>query len=138
MTIVEVLTRIDSIVTASPFDYRAAKEPFGFDLEANQLLDHTYCVKADEPREIGGYIGYGQSEIVPVTIRLARKVQRDAVAAYRAMLTDVSSLQSALTRDGVLGDYNADVERWRVLEPGPKDDFVIGEIVAITDYEHQL
>ena len=138
MLLTDVLTRLDALVTGAPFHYRAAKEPFGFDLQPNQLLDRTYCILADPPREIGGYIGYAQSEIVPVTIRLARKVQRDAVGTYRRLLTDISSLQSAVAHDGVAGDYNADIETWRCPEPGPDDDFVIAELVALTDYERSL
>jgi hypothetical protein len=138
MTIVDVLGRIDRVVTGAPFQYRAAREPFGFDLQPNQLLDRTYCLDASDSREVEAYIGYAQSEIVPVTIRLARKVHRDAVAAYRTLLTDVSSLQAALVRDGVAGDYNAEIDSWRVPEPGPTDDFVIAELTALVDYERAL
>jgi hypothetical protein len=134
----DVLARFDAILTGAPFSYVVSKEPFGFDRQPQQLLHRTYCLKADDPREVGGYLGYAQNEIVPVTIRLARKVQRDAVAAYRALLTDVSSLQAAIARDGIDGDYNADVETWRVPEPGPDDPFVVAELVALADYERQL
>lgn len=138
MLITDVLNRFSSILADAPFNYVASKEPFGFDLQPQQRLDRTFCLAADDPREIGGHLGYAQSEIVPVTIRLARKVQRDAVAAHRALLTDVSSLQSAIARDGTNGDYNADVETWRVPEPGKDDDYVIAELIALADYERTL
>ena len=73
-----------------------------------------------------------------MTLRLARKAGRDPVTTYRTLLTDVSSLASAITRDGVAGDYNADVTSWRVPEPGPDDDFVIAELLVTTDYERSL
>jgi hypothetical protein len=138
MTIVDVVNRVSSLVAGDPYYYRIAKEPFGFDRQPQQRLDRTFCVQSGDPREIGGYIGYAQSEIVPVTIRLARLVQRDAVAAYRAMLTDVSSLQSTIAHDGVLGDYNADVEGWTLPEPQSDADYVIAELVVLTDYEREL
>lgn len=138
MLITDVLTRIDSILQSAPFEFTRAKEPFGFDRQPQQQLHRTYCLVADDPREVGGYLGYAQAELVPVTIRLARKVQRNATAAYRALLTDVSSLQAAIARDGIDGDYNADVDTWRVLEPGPNDDYVVAELIALADYERAL
>jgi hypothetical protein len=138
MQLTDVLSRIDSILTGAPFGYVVAKEPFGFGRQPATALHRTYCLSTQDPREVGGYLGYVQNEIVPVSIRIARKVQRDAVAAHRALLTDVSSLQAAIARDGVDGDYNADVETWRVEEPGPTDDYVIAELIALADYERGL
>ena len=138
MTIVDVVNRVSSLVASAPFHYQAAREPFGVGRQPQQRLHRTFCVESEAPREIAEHFGYAQSEIVPVTIRLARLVQRDAVAAVRAMLTHVSSLQSALARDGVAADYNADVESWQVPDPGPDDDFVIAELLVLTDYERAL
>jgi hypothetical protein len=137
-SIVDVFERFDAILSVPPFDYVATKEPFGFDRQPQQRLDKTYCLQSGEPRELGGLLGYAQTELVPVTISLARLVRRDAVAVYRTMLTDVSSLCAALARDGVLGDYSADVETWRLPEPADEADFVIAEIVAVADYERSL
>lgn len=138
MTIADVVNRISSLVASPPFEFERAKEPFSFDLQPQQRLHRAYCVESGSPRDLGGLIGFQQAEIVPITVRLARLVQRDANAAYLAMLTDVGSLQAAFARDGVLGDYNADVEDWRVQPPEKASDFIVAELLVLTDYERAL
>lgn len=133
----DALDRLDAILTGEPFGFIKTIEPFGFDLQPSQKLDRTYCLLAGRGRA-GGLIGFQQAEVVPVSIRIARLVRRDAIAAMRLLNTDCSSLTAAIARDGVNGDYNADVEPPQVREPGPEDEHVVGELIALVDYERPL
>ena len=136
-SLTDVLARLDAILTGAPFGFVQTLEPFGFDRQPSQSLDRSYCRLPGRARSVG-LIGYQQDEIVPVAIRIARLVRRDANGAVRDVLTDCSSLTAAISRDGVLGDYNADVQPGEVREPGPDDEHVVGELIALVDYERPL
>ena len=136
-SLTDALERLDAILTGEPFGFRETEEPFGFDRQPSQGLDRSYCLLPGRAR-VGGLIGMQQAEVVPVTIRIARLVRRDANGAVRAVLTDCNSLCAAISRDGVFGDYNADVQPGEVREPGPSDEHVVGELMAVVDYERPL
>jgi hypothetical protein len=132
-----IIGRISSLVAAPPFAFERAKEVFGFDLQPAQHVDKTFCI-VGELGEATPYLGLAQGEIDRVSLRLARKIKRDAAAAAALLYTDCSSLQAGIVRDGVLGDYNGEVVHWEIPTPGKDDDFVVAELDLTVDFDREL
>lgn len=132
-----IVARIGSLLASQPYEYQQAKEPFSFELQPDQALDKMFCVIA-ELESVEAYLGPAQAEINKLTIRMARKIRKDATESTRLLYLDCGSLQSSVIADGLQGDYAGEVVDWRVPPPGPKDTHVIAEISLTADFDRAL
>ena len=137
-TIQTIVDRLRAILEASPYGFKAAAEPFGFDLQPDTRIDGVYAILAEDTGQITGYFNMAQAQIDRVTIRIARKTRQDPQAAVDLLVADATALQSSIIRDGQAADYSGEVESWRVPPPRLKDNFAIAEIVVTVDYDREL
>jgi hypothetical protein len=133
----DMVNRVSSILAAAPFSFTQATEPFGLDLQPNTHLDRVFCI-VGQLEDVTPYLGLAQAQVDRLTINIARKFNRAPHAAVATLDVDVSSLQSAVVRDGTAGDYNGYVVDWNVRDPEDADNFAVAEIQVLVDYDRLL
>jgi hypothetical protein len=103
-TIDVIRDRIASVCAGIPFQFAEAPTPFDFDLQPTGLIDGSYRLTCEHGSVIGGF-NYSEERTDLVDVWIARKQKADPKTAYRLLTADVSSLRSAIVRDGLNGDY---------------------------------
>lgn len=104
-TTVDVIRdRIASVCASQPFGLTEAPTAFDFDLVPTGVVDGAFRLTCEQGSIIGGF-NYSEERTDLVDVWVARKQNGDPNAMYRLLATDVSSLRSAIVRDGLTGDY---------------------------------
>lgn len=103
-TIDIIRDRVASLCASGTFEFAEAVTPFDFDLQPTGQIDRVFRLEAQSGSVIGGF-NYSEERTDSIEIWLARKQGTDPKTAYRALLTDASSLRAAVIRDGLNGDY---------------------------------
>jgi hypothetical protein len=101
-----LLARVTSLCCAAPFALTRATVPFDFKQQPTGGIDR--CVRIeDEHRSVIGGFNFSEDRTALFHIWIARKYLADPHATYAALQTDVTSLTSAIVRDGAVGggDY---------------------------------
>lgn len=139
MTIADIVTRVQTVVQASPFLFETARDPFDFDLQPATRLDGVYRLEATLEGQ-DGYLGPYCEEQWAITIWLARRAKGHATAAYDALLADVSSLTAALERDGMTrGDYVVtDAVSADLPQPASDADYLVARLRAGVAFDRAL
>lgn len=114
-------------------NYIPSQQPFNFDLQPDQRLQHCYCLQAAKT-STEGWVGGAKAENWQITIWLAQRTQGNSHGAYRQLLADLPVLQAAIIAPEEAGtaDYNISDDPQPVIDlppPGGKQDFVIGRLV---------
>lgn len=106
MTADVILDRIASICATAPYDFKQAVTPFSFDLQPSGQVDKVFRVEYSDGPILGGF-NYAEERNDRITIWVARKYNGDNTAAYKALVTDATSLRASVIRDGLQdsGEY---------------------------------
>lgn len=101
----DVLARLRAVVEGDPFLYTETHDPFDFDHDPAEALEHGYRLEPRLARQ-EGYLGPNCNEQWEIGVWLTRRTQGDATGARDAVLMDISSLCAALSQDGTAsGEY---------------------------------
>lgn len=135
----EILGRITSLCAGAPFFLGLAQSPFDFDLQPTGRIDQVYRVTVDAGDVIGG-MSYSEDQTDTVTIWVARKHLADPQAAYLTLVTDVTSLRSAIVRDGSTGggDFHVPDGGSVSLAHETGQEFAVARMALPINYEVQL
>jgi len=106
MTADVILDRIASVCAGTPFEFHQAVTPFSFDLQPSGQVDRVFRLEYGDGPILGGF-NFAEERNDRVTIWVARKYNGDAPAAYKALVTDATSLRASIIRDGIVdsGEY---------------------------------
>lgn len=138
MVIGTVLSRVKTLVSAEPFRYEEARDSFSFQLQPSTALHKAFRLEAQKTGE-DGYLGMYCAERWELSLWITRRVRGNAVGAYDALLTDVSSLTAAVHRDARAGDYVVyDSVRAELPQPGGDEDFLVARLRAEIDFDRAL
>jgi hypothetical protein len=102
LTIDTIVDRVSSICAGAPFHFTAAATPFDFNQEPTGVMEGCFRVLSASQSIIGGF-NYREERTDQIQIWVARSHHGDPVATLRRLLTDVSSLRSAVIHDD--GDF---------------------------------
>lgn len=103
-----IRNRVSSICAKKPYSFTQATTPFSFDLQPAGELDKVFRIETASGETVGGF-SYSEERTDVLQIWVARKYAGDPEAAYRALVTDASSLRASVVRDGSVtsGEYMA-------------------------------
>ncbi len=139
-TIDVIRDRIASVCAAQPFGFVEAVTPFDFSLQPTSAIDGVFRLTSEAEGVIGGF-NFTEERIDRVEIWLARKHSGAPQAAYRALLTDASSLRAAVIRDGAVagGDYSVPDDGAGVsITHDEGQEFAVLRLTLPVNYEAEL
>lgn len=127
--------RVSSVVAVLGFTQ--AQTPFSFELQPSGQIDRVFRVELSAGTVIGGF-NYTEERTDVAAIWLARTHNGTPSETYRTLVSDVSSVRSAVIRDGlqVSGDYLVpdDGFDWEIQrEPGSA--FAVLRLTVPLNYE---
>lgn len=130
-----ILARVNSVCAGSPFVFIQAVSPFDFTQQPTGQIDRVFRVLIEQGEVVGGF-SYTEERTDQVTIWIARKQNADAQAAYDTLLTDVSSLRSAVIHSGVLiGDFSVPDGGSAQVEHEAGREFAVAQLTIPVNYE---
>lgn len=138
---VTILNRINSLCASAPFNFEQAISPFDFTHQPATNIDRVFRVDIDAKTQhvIGGF-NYSEERTETFEIWIARLQSADPQNSYRLLVTDVTSLTSAITRDGATGGGD-----YAVLDGGgvsfqhdKGQDFAVARLAVPINYELTL
>lgn len=138
--VTDIVSRVNSILTASPFSFVEAHSPFSFDLDASPAIDKGYRIETRSGRVTGG-LAFTETRIDLLDIWLARALKADPQETARLLRMDASSITAAVTRDGLEdgGDYDVpDEGRAYSIAAQPGQAFAVLRLTLPVDYDAQL
>lgn len=136
----EVLTdRINSVCAATPFRFTQAKSPFDFTKQPTGQIDQVFRVEMQAESVIGG-LNYSEDRTDLAVIWIARKHQSAHQVVYRALETDVTSLTSAIVRDGSTGggDFHVPDGGGVSFQHDPGLEYAVARLAIPINYESAL
>ncbi len=105
---VTILNRINSLCASAPFNFTQAISPFDFEHQPDGTIDQVFRVDVDaKAQHVTGGFAFSEERTEVFDIWIARQQIADPQDTYRLLVTDVTSLTAAITRDGATGggDY---------------------------------
>jgi hypothetical protein len=138
-TRVSLLNRLNSLCAAAPFSLTQAKSPFDFGLQPSGTINQCFRIEAAKQGVIGG-LNYSSEDTDEFTIWIARKENAEPQAAYRALVTDVTSLTAAIVRDGSTGggDFSVPDGGGVSFQHDNGLAYAVARLVIPINYETQL
>ena len=133
-----IVDRVSSICAGAPFKLKRAKDPFSFGLQPAGEIDQVFRIDV-EAQDTIGKMSFGEERTDRLTVWIARKQQADPTATRARLITDVTSLTAAVTRDGTAGDFAILDEGGGVAfshESG--EEFAVARLTLPVNYEAQL
>lgn len=132
--------RITALVTTDPFAYLATPTPDGTSDVPMDALDGAIQVEI-QAGSVQGALGMYETRIDDLVLTVTRLHGGDPQACYDALLTDVTSLTSAVIRDGALngGDFAVpDAGRGFSISHPPGAAYSRVRLTLPLDYEVEL
>lgn len=138
-TRLEVWSRLNSLCADDPFRFTRAVSPFNFDHQPSGQIDQVFRVTAEADAVIGGF-NFSEERTDTVEVWVARRHMGDQSAAYESLLTDVTSLTAAITRDGSTGggDYCVVDGGTAQIEHPDGADYSVARLALLVNYESVL
>lgn len=133
----DVWTRISSLCESE--SYVKSQTPFDFDQQPTTLIDGAFRVTVEGGTVLGGS-NFSEERNDLVTIWVARKHSADPQAAYETLLTDATSLTSAVVRYGAQtwGEFAVPDGTTVVIEHENGREFAVARLAIPVNYEVQL
>jgi len=135
----EILARVTSLCARPPFAFGISQSPFDFDLQPSGNIDQV-CRLTIEAGEVIGGLNYCEDQIDNVTIWIARKLAANPHEAQRVLVADVTSLRSAVIRDGSTGggDFHVPDGGGLSLDHAAGQEFAVARFTLPINYEVQV
>jgi len=134
-----IVSRVNSLCASVPFVFGLSVSPFDFDHQPTGNIDQVSRVTVEGQSVIGG-LNFSEERTDLVTIWIARKQTAAPQSAYHLLLTDVTSLTAAVTRDGATGggDYAVLDGGGVSFEHEDGREFAVARLSLPINYETQL
>lgn len=137
-TIDAIVDRCRSVVLGSPFSYVEAQSPFDFDRTTAGLIDGSIRIVDAGSNRIKAGFGFTETRIDRITVWVARKFNGDPTTGKRLLSRDMSSITTAIVRDGhqVSGEYAIEDEgRQHEIRAEQGAEFAVMQLVLPVNYE---
>jgi hypothetical protein len=134
-----VRDRVASICAGAPFEFVEAETPFNFKLQPTTQIDQVFRITCESDSVIGGF-NYSEERTDIVEIWVARKELGAPRTAYRALVTDVSSLRAAIIRDGATGggDYTVPDGAGFSIQHDDGQEYAVARVTVPVNYEAEV
>ncbi len=136
-----ILDRLNSLCATAPFSLTQAIAPFDFTHQPSSNIDQVFRVELEgkTPHVVGGF-NYSEERTEVFLVWVARLLNADPQASYRLLITDVTSLTAAITRDGATGggDYAVLDGAGAHIEHKKGDEFAVARLALPINYETSL
>jgi hypothetical protein len=134
-----MLARINTVCASDPFRFTQALSPFDFTKQPTGVIAQVFRVEMQSQNVIGGF-NYSEDRTDVATIWIARKHQTAHQDVYRLLVTDVTSLTSAITRDGSTGggDFAVPDGGGASFRHDGGVEFALARLELLINYESQL
>lgn len=131
-----ILERVTSVCATPAFGFRQAVSPFDFDVQPSGFIDAVFRVEVASQAVVGG-LSYAEERTDRVTIWVARKQGASPLLAYTQLVTDVTSLYSAVIHDGATGGGDFAVLDGTEMDVTHRDgqEFAVGRMALPINYE---
>jgi hypothetical protein len=136
----EVLVdRLNSLCADDPFRYTQAISPFDFTKQPTGQIDQVFRIEIEAQSVIGG-LNYSEDRTDLATVWVARKHQSAHHVAYRLLEVDVTSLTSAIVRDGSTGggDFSVPDGGGVSFQHDGGVEYAVARLQLPINYESQL
>ena len=135
-----ILNRLNSLCATAPFSWTQSVSPFDFTHQPSTNIDEVFRVELEgkTPHVVGGF-NFSEERTEVFLVWVARLLNADPQAAYRLLTTDVTSLTSAITRDGAgAGDYAVLDGAGATIDHKKGDEFAVARLALPINYETTL
>lgn len=136
-----IVDRVRSVCTGSPFSFVEAVSWASFDLQPETNIDAVFRIPPTSSQFVQGGFNFMEDRRDQMQIWVARKTNGNYDAVRRALLKDVHSLTSAVTRDALVtsGDYDIpDGGRGHAISEDAGRTYVTLRLTLPLQYEAQL
>ena len=140
LTIDVIVDRVRSVCASEPFGFVEAVAWSSFDLQPTTNIDAVFRIPPPSSQFVEGEFGFVEDRRDSMQIWVARKRNNDYDGVRRALLRDVQSLTTAVTRDGLVtsGDYDVpDGGRGHAITDDPTKEYVTLRLTLPVRYEAQ-
>lgn len=140
LTIDTIVDRVRSICSGDPFGFGEAVSWGSFDLQPATNIDSVFRIPPPSSQFVEDQFGFVEDRRDSLQIWVARKRNNDYDGVRRALLRDVHSLTTAVTRDGLVtsGDYHVPGGgRGHSITDDPTKDYVTLRLTLPVQYEAQ-
>lgn len=136
MDLVTLRARIASVCGGDPFQFVQAQTPFSFEKQPTSNVDKVFRLEATMGSVVGG-MSFTEDHVDYVSIWVARKLTTTPEETYQALLTDVTSLRSAVIRDGIVtsGEYSVPDEGEMEISTQPGQEYAVLRYTLPVQYE---
>jgi hypothetical protein len=134
-----MLDRLNSLCADDPFRFVQAQSPFDFTNQPSGVIDQVYRIEIEASSSIGG-TNFSEETTDLATIWIARKHQTAHHVSYRQLVTDITSLRSAIVRDGATGggDYGVPDGGGVSFQHDTGKEYAMARLSLPINYESEL
>jgi hypothetical protein len=129
-----VLNRVSSLCAS--LGYAQAQDPFSFDLQPTGRIEAVFRIVPEVGQVIGGF-NYSEERTDSFTFWVARAVAANPQQALRNLVTDCTSLYSAVIHDGASGggDYAVPDRMTLTHRHEQGQEFAVAQMLVPINYE---
>jgi hypothetical protein len=141
MTMDVIVDRVRSVCIGAPFLFKEAESWSSFDLQPSTNDDLIFRVPPPSSQFVTGGFAFAEDRRDSMQIWVARRRNGNYDSVRRALLRDVHSLTSAITRDALVtsGDYDIpDGGRGHAITDEPGKEYATLRLTLPINYEAQL